>query len=123
MPVAVEEQSDGTTMAPSGDGAKEGTMGKWTLGRGHPARKWGLGVRRPSGRRTTTWYPQAQTQVEPGPTVTLPLAADMGERTLMGYLVAWLLLDGDAQQHGVPAAMAVGFGGPDLAPAMVGRSA
>jgi len=98
-------------------------MGRWQLGRGQPARNWVFSGRRQSGRRSTVWYPQAQTQVAPGPTVTLPLAAGSGERSLIGYLVAWLLLDGEAQRHGVPAAMAVGFGGPDLAPAMVGRSA
>jgi hypothetical protein len=73
----------------------------------------------------SAWYPQAQTQIETGPTVTLPRApeARASLSTLSGMLIAWLIVLGHGRHAGVPAAMAMGFGGPELAAALAVRSA
>jgi hypothetical protein len=102
-------------------------MANERLGRRPSGRRWAFSGRRKLSRRAgnSPWYPQAQTVIEAGPVVTVPLAVDEPRppASLVGTLLAWLILTGDGRDFHVPSALAVSFGGPDLAPALIGESA
>lgn len=86
-------------------------------------RLWVLPHRRRRNRGRSPWYPQAQTVIEAGPVVTLPQETAPSASSVFGTLVALLILMGGGRHRAVPAAMALGFGGPDLSAALFGESA